>query len=39
MSLLSEDLVSIIIQYKGVFIDIILLTIGKKSLILILIYS
>ena len=39
MSLLSEDLVSIIIQYKGVFIAIILLTIGKKSIILILIYS
>ena len=35
MSLLSEDLVNIIIQYKGVFIAIILLTIGKILNILI----
>ena len=29
MSHLGEDLINIIIQYKGVFIAIILLTVGK----------
>ena len=35
MSQLSTDLISIIIQYKGIFIAVILLTIGKIYLIII----
>ena len=37
MSYLGEDLINIIIQYKGVLIAIILITIGKQLLLIIII--